>query len=89
VGYHSNFVIEMVEKEFGENSNLTVKLSTTREMYKYMEDRGWIRVMNWKSGDFNFVLPARARTPHHQIKAIVDLCIKYNIPIPNDLLASD
>ena len=87
IGYHSNFVVEYLEKEYGTEWFLSQKMSSTRVMYKFMEEHGWIRVMNWKSGEFNFVLPNRIRTPHCQIKAITNICINHNIPLPDEILS--
>jgi len=89
IGYHSNYVVEFIENEYGKDWYLTMKISSTRDMYKFMEEHGWIRVMNWRSGDFNFVLPARTHTPHHQIKAIIDICLNHNVPVPQELLAAE
>lgn len=89
IGYHSNYVVEFIEREYGKEWYLTMKMSSTRELYKFMEEHGWIRVMNWRSGDFIFVLPARAHTPHHQIKALIDICLNFNVPVPPALAVDE
>lgn len=85
IGYHSNFVIQYLEEEYGTEYLLKMKHFSTRQMYEYMEDLGWIRVTNWRSGEFNFVFPKKIKIPRSQVKAVVDICIDYNIPMPDEI----
>jgi hypothetical protein len=85
VGYHSNFVVKYIEDEYGTEYLLTMKHFSTRQMYEYMEKLGWIRVVNWRSGEFNFVFPKRIKIPRAQVKAVVNICIDQDIPIPEEI----
>lgn len=85
IGYHSNFVIDFIEKQFGKEYLLTMKLFSTQHMYDYLEEKGWIRVTNWRSGEFSFVFPKRVRIPRSQIKAVIDICLAYHIPVPHEI----
>jgi hypothetical protein len=86
VGYHSNFVIAFIEEKYGTDYLLKMKHFSTRQMYEYMEERGWIRVTNWRSGEFHFIFPKKIRIPRNQVKAVVDICIDHNISMPQEIL---
>ncbi|MBN2532792.1 MAG: hypothetical protein JXB88_07875 [Spirochaetales bacterium] len=85
IGYHSHFVVKYLEEQFGTDYILKMKIFSTRQMYEYMEEQGWVRVTSWRSGEFNFVFPKKIKMPHAQVKAIVNICIDNDIPIPNEI----
>ena len=85
IGYHSHFVINYIEEEYGTDYLLKMKLFSTQQMYKYFEKKGWIRVTNWRSGEFSFVFPNKIKIPHSQIKAVATICIDNNIPVPEQI----
>lgn len=85
IGYHSNFVIKYIEEEYGTEYLLKMKHFSTQQMYEYMEELGWIRITNWRSGEYNFVFPKKVKFPRSQVKAIVNICIDNDIPLPDEI----
>jgi hypothetical protein len=85
IGYHSNFIVKYLEDKYGTEYLLKMKHFSTRQMYEYMEKQGWIRVTNWRSGEFNFVFPKKIKLPRSQVKAVVNICIDNDIPVPNEI----
>lgn len=86
LGYHNNYVVEYLEEKFGKEYLLTMKTTSTRDLNKYLEDQGWIRVMNWKAGEFHFVIAHRLHIPQSQKKAITNICLDNDIPLPDSLM---
>ena len=77
--------IEYLEKRFGKEYMLKTPLTSDKKLYEFMEEEGWIRVMNWQNSQFNFVFPKKIHIPNIQKRVIIDICLDHNISIPSEI----